>query len=236
MNLDSKMVNKSLIILTIFIFICIVLRIGIAIWENYNLVSNFVANPNEPYQQRIPIAEEDFIDDYIYLLYSPFAVAPIGRPNTFVLKQPINYYSAPYDNQEPVITLSAGKTYMISTNNINDYKYGIQSWPTYKKGWRFVIPFIEKGDEKLITSAYYVKLKDLFSPLKSIQKKVHYQKKGYDNRRFLLIKDEMLYKEGYYLSPDLQKPIVDGWNITLLVSGFCLIIIKINLCIKIDRK
>lgn len=235
MNLDSKVVNKSMIILAIFIFICIVIRIGIAIWENYNLVSNFIANPNEPYQRRIPIAEEDFIDDYIYRLYSPFAEILLGRPNTFVLKQPINYYSAPEDNLEPVITLDAGKTYMIRTDDTSNYKYGIQSWPTYKKGWRFVIPFIEEGDEKLVTSAYYVKLKDLFSPLKLI-KKEYQMPGGYDYRKILLIKDEMLYKEGYYLSPDLQKPIVDGWDITLLVSGFCLAIIRIILCIKTDRK
>lgn len=236
MNLDSKMVNKAMIVLTIFVFICMALRIGIVIWENYNLISNFIANPNEPYQQRIPIAEEDFIDDYIYQLYSPFATAPLGRTNTFVLKQPINYYSAPDDNQEPVITLSPGKTYMISTDDTRNYKYGVQSWPTYKKGWRFVIPFIEKGDEKLNTSAYYVKLNDLFSPLKSIEKTVYSKQKWYDNRRILLIKDELLYKGGYYLSPDLQKPIVDGWNITLLVSGFCLIMIQIIPYFKINKK
>ena len=163
MNLDKKTINKHITILIIFIFTCILIRIGAAIWKNYNLVSKFTDNPNEPYQQRIPIAEKDFIDDYIYRLYSPFAVDLVARPNTFVLKQPISYYSAPDDNLEPVLTLDAGKTYMIRTNYTNNYKYGIQSWPTYKKGWRFVIPFVKEGTEKSVTLAYYVKLKDLFN-------------------------------------------------------------------------
>ncbi|HOJ12211.1 MAG TPA: hypothetical protein PK733_16705 [Clostridiales bacterium] len=226
MNLDKKTINKSITILAIFIFTCILIRIGIAIWKNYNLVNNFIANPNEPYQQRIPIAEEKFIDDYIYRLYFPFATDLLGRPNTFVLKKPISYYSAPDDNLEPVITIDSGKKYIITTNDINSYKYGIQSWPTYKKGWRYVIPFAEVGNEKSVTSAYFVKLEDLFGSLKSI-KLYYHMPKGYNNRRTLLIKDEMLYKEGYYLSPDLLMPIIDSWNITLLASAFFLIIIRI---------
>jgi len=134
-----------------------------------------------------------------------------------------------------VITLEAGKKYIINTNDINSYKYGIQSWPTYNKGWRFAIPFVEEGNEKLVTKAYYVKLKDLYSPLKTIKKVVHYQiPKGYNNRRLLLIKDEMLYKEGCYLSPDLLKPVLDSWSIILLIIGFCLIIIKIQYLRKVN--
>jgi len=86
MNLDRNVVNKYITISTIFILVYIVLRISITIWENYNLVSKFTANPDEPYQQRIPIAEEGFIDDYIHRLYSPFAVDLLGRPNTFMLE------------------------------------------------------------------------------------------------------------------------------------------------------
>ena len=109
------------------------------------MVNKFTANPDEPYQQRIPIKEKDFIDDYVYRLYAPFAVDLMGRPNTFVLKQPISYYSAPDDNLEPVITLEAGKKYIINTYDINSYKYGIQSWPTYNKGWRFVFHLLKQA-------------------------------------------------------------------------------------------
>jgi hypothetical protein len=231
-RLDRKIVNKSMIILSLLIFIVIVIRIGITLWDNYRLTKQFTPNPDEPYQQQLPLSEEGFIDDYIYKLYSPFALAPIGRPNTFVLEQPIYYYSAPDDKLEPEIVLEAGKTYIISTNDINDYKYGIQSWPTYKRGWRYVIPFVEAGGIRLVTQAYYVKLKDLYSPLKSITGGLRYLlPAGHNYRSALLIKDQMLYDEGYYLSPDLYKPIIDGWNIALFISGLCLVLIQKKLSI-----
>ncbi|MGI6537917.1 MAG: hypothetical protein ACOX22_06210 [Caldicoprobacterales bacterium] len=236
MRLDIKAFSKGMIYLSILIFIIIVTRISVTVLNNHNLANTFTPSPSEPYQQQMPISEEGFIDDYIYRLYSPFAVAPIGRPNTFVLNQPISYFSAPDDNLKPAITLEAGKTYIINTNDKNDYKYGIKSWPTYKKGWRYVIPFVEVGDEKLIPQAYYVKLKDLIPPLKLITGGLRYLPKGYNYRRTLLINDEMLYKEGYYLSPDLYNPIIDVWNITLFIGALCLIIVRKIVRIKIGGK
>lgn len=230
MGLVKRIKKMKIIILAALLFLSVIVRIGIIIWENNNLESKFIINSDEPYQEQIPISKEDFIDDYIYRLYSPFAEAPIVMPNDFVLKQSISYYSEPDDNLEPLLTLDAGKTYMIRIFDTRNYKYGIKSWPTYEKGWRFVIPFFERGYEKLDASAYYVKLKDLYSPLMSIMKEINYSMpKGYDHRRILLNNDEMLYAKGFYMSPDLQKPVFDGWNIILLICSFCLVIIQIIL-------
>lgn len=234
MKSNHKIVSAGISFLTIFIFICLIIRIGITLYENYDLVNSFVFNPDssEPYQQQMHMAEEDFIDFYIDRFYSIIAVNPVGRSNVFVLEQPIRYYSAPDDHLTPVLTLESGKKYIITTNNRDSFKNGTRSWPTYQMGWRFVTPFVEEGEEESIenTPAYYVKLKDLFDPLKSIIKELHYRiPKGYNYRRMLLVHDEKLYDEGSYLSPDLNKPVMDGWNITLLMSVLSLIIIKIIL-------
>ena len=234
MKSNHKIVSAGITFLTIFIFICLIIRIGITLYENYDLANSFVFNPNssEPYQQQMHIAEEDFIDFYINKFYSNLAQAPIGFPNVFILEQPISYYAAPDDNIAPVLTLEAGKKYVITSHYTNSHKYGIRSWPAYQKGWRFVTHFVEEGEEESIenTPAYYVKLKDLFDPLKSIIKELHYRiPKGYNYRRMLLVHDEKLYDEGSYLSPNLNKPVMNGWNITLLMSVLSLIIIKIIL-------
>lgn len=79
MKVNPKIVSVGITISAIFIFICLIIRIGITFYENYGLLNSFVPNPNsfEPYQQQIPIAEDDFIDYYIYRFYSNEARAAV---------------------------------------------------------------------------------------------------------------------------------------------------------------
>ena len=170
-------------------------------------------------------------------LYGPFInLGSFGLrydiPAEIRLPKDICYYDEPSDRGEPVYVIPAGT--MIRWNDPSDqvgepiyeaeYGYGTIGFPTLKRGWRYVRPFISGTESNAEDMHYYVRLKDLEEVFQEVQKlpEMSAALEDWDteeDRRYrqMMWMDLWFYERGIYLSPDLYQQVWYWWDAVLIV-------------------
>ena len=219
----------------LMLLMSIVLSVVSAIRFNQNLKSNFVPNGKKwpLFQQNAPLKE----------IYRPYYDSGSYAADFIILYQvdiTLNYPIRYYDR----IAIAG-----------TSFSQGLNSCPTYQKGWRYARTLPERIESdsaahQLLSSPnqwYYVRLEDLkrvrFHIV--IQDEIRWMQEKLDNpiRQWrwlwqateLLEVDRLLYKQGDYLSPDLFKPLWD-WKCTALTIGIILLIIPERLLAKRENR
>ena len=147
---------------------------------------------------------------------------PVYRVYYFTCSQDISYYAAP--GGEPVYTIPAGTELA--------WGYGdflMDTYPTYWKGWRWGTVFPLSGEETpqgyffVPISALEGLVRDFYNATPSVEEeRIQRGLSRKEVRDGLLLRvDEIFYRRGVCVSPDLRAPLW-GWDCTLLAGGCAL--------------
>ena len=206
------------------------IRCGVILCHNFKLQAGFQDNgKKEQYTQRIPLEKMDF-SQYNQYFGNNTALLHHNYHVFLNLPKSICYYTSP-DAASPVLELPKGcmVTVLPAGEGFTSMTgYGLASYPTYQKGWRYVAPFQTGACElksNLLDSytlkSYYVRTEDLEAVMHEffIQNKgmqAEAQQAGVSKqeyiRRALYKVDEVFYQNGVFISPDLYRPLFDFPN------------------------
>lgn len=213
------------------------------------LTNGYKAAEESPYIQGVPMEEIDFDDIRSRYIHTAAALPLPFYDFSFLytLTDDITYYTVENGNMKPAFTVPKG-TEILWFCGSADYGYGLYSYPTYQKGWRYARPFrtlaelglenrsAEKMDgnelDNLLNgvlseqSYYYVRLDDL----KKLSGSIFTQEEIRTNylydisseeaaRTTLFWWDDEYYRWGVFCSPDLQKNVWDIGNSILLAAA-----------------
>lgn len=213
---------------------------GLQVWEDLKTAPVFVSNgKGQTYFYGDELNGERLFAEYV-ADWDGETLAYDYTPVVVTLSQPLYYYAAPGD-EEPALTLEAGKQYVVYSGYMRGaffweklwgFGYGLKSWPTYEKGWRYAAPFVPVeeygnacGGTYESPGCYYVGLGDLKrvvfqEPLLMGELKENGDTSGMTDARtapggdcglrmgndFLYFADAFLYSGGGYESPDYKYP------------------------------
>jgi|GEM_PF-4679987 len=173
-----------------------------------------------------------------------------------ILSQDLVYYTWQNGKYTPAYTIPAGTKIYVGIGGTADSRiywpqdgYGVCTWPTYDRGWRYGQTFLTEADVMALADEgktetywlsraaemqpfYYVRLHDLRPVAEALfanaEKDPEYGrmkelgpfwKQRLVEAETLLRKDKLLFSLGLYDSPDYCLPYLDAVNITLLVGA-----------------
>ena len=204
------------------LFVLFAYRTGAALYHNHQLRVKFSAAANaSPYQQKIPLEKMDLA------AYAPYFPTTFTLPEvslTHRMESPVTllyYTEIPAGNTAAALEIAKGTTIVAIPEETKgftylDIGYGYTSYPTYKKGWRYVRPFktTENANPAQSERYYYIKVESLEAVMeKAIESNRPFRVAVQQNRwtldkgkhDFLYYIDGVLYRHGAYLSPDLFR-------------------------------
>jgi len=215
------------------LLVLILYRTGAALVHNDRLKSRFqAANPPSPYQLGIPMDEMDLT---VYSSYWPNASALPLYYWTRQVEAPvtIRYYSGiPDRGAVPALEIKKGTKIIAIPEKgpLNEIGYGYISYPTYQKGWRYARPFHPAEGELPSSSGryYYVRIEDLKAVIREVAKpnqpyrvqaqQMRWRFQSFEHR-MATSPDQILYRNGAHLSPDLFRDVFDRWNAWLSAAA-----------------
>lgn len=221
------------LIAIMILLVLIMVRTGAALVHNDRLKSQFrAANPPGPYQLGIPMDEMDLT---VYSSYWPKASALPLYYWTRQVEAPvtIRYYAGiPGHGSVPALEIQKGTKMIAIPENgpLNEPGYGYISYPTYEKGWRYARPFHPAKGELPSSSKryYYVRIEDLKAVIRETAKRnqpyrvqaqqMRWRLQSFEHRVATSL-DQILYRNGAHLSPDLYRDVFDRWNAWLSAAA-----------------
>lgn len=177
-----------------------------------------------------------------WLLYQ----LPSDRELVYNLSLPedITYYTRKNGKFVPAFTVEAGTEVLAFPDGmLEQYRdmpasgYGVYSWPTYWKGWRYAHPFVPENEyDPDGENYYYVKLADLENFLIWFFKEGPQSEYWMDEaqnlpfgwsiwdgaKTYALYIDQGMWTEGFYQSPDLRIPIWTKMHTIFAIPMFLL--------------
>lgn len=230
----------SLAAVTILL-VLVMFRTGAALVHNYRLTNGFTpATPPSPYQQGIPVDEMDLS---VYSAYLPKAYALPYYPWTSRLATPvtIRYYDEiPGHGTAPALEIRKGTAIVALPEDgppFHKAGYGLNSYPSHVKGWRYVRPFqpVNGAHSPAFEQYYYVRIEDLNAvmgevikanqPLRVEAKRQVLSLQSFRHRSVTRM-DTFLYRNGVYLSPDLLLHPFDRWNVIMTAAAGAMVLLK----------
>lgn len=214
-NLVLKVLFLSVLLFDLAFRVCGALSWNRGLEENF-VLSNRRGFEEEPYALGLPMEDWDLkAYTYRYTFHWDYN----KEECIYTPSRTVTWYTQPDKTSRPAATLKASKNYMAHLD-APQYGGGFYSWPTYKKGWRYSVPFTTAlntlGAQALEHGKpYYVKLEDLVGLYECATPKN--QDSLSFQQRFLAV-DKVLYESGCYISPDLYREVWDIWD-TLLALG-----------------
>jgi len=194
-------------------------------------------NTNNPYMLKQDLQKADLVENYMpdraYLaLYMPRWI-----DKTFTLKNTLIYYTKPSIFSKKAMTIKKGSIcyddYKIIIPNETSFEItGIRSWPTYRKGWRIVVPFatestIDQYRKNEVKTPYYVRSEDLYQAFTDYigenTRKIH--ENFYE-------KDLLLYRRGYFVSKDFYQSV---WNYPNVFMITVIVVMSLTLIAQIIK-
>lgn len=169
-----------------------------------------------------------------------------GRMNgrsVFLLEAPVRYYLSEGDVMRLAAEVPEGTRVMVE-GYPSERGRGLQSWPSYEKGWRYVRPLHVVDGTALLDEDefYYVPLRDLSRATETflnsgteLAENILQQAKEQNvsirtvRMRILFLLDAVLYTDGVFCSHDFYHPYFDTANIILLSSAGVLLAVYIVL-------
>jgi hypothetical protein len=227
-----KKISLFLVLTEILLMLTFILRIGNVIRYNEKVTAGYIhgnylyqfipsIETDHPYMRNEDLQKADLVEAYLpdraYLaLYMPG-----WKDVSFTLKNTLTYYSQPSIFSTKAVSIKKGSIcfddYKLENRSGGIYEiYGFRSWPSYKKGWRIVVPFateetIEQYRQYEIITPYYVKTEDLYRAFTDYR--------GEDTEKVywdFYEKDKLLYQWGYFFSNDFKRSIWNRYNIILI--------------------
>lgn len=143
---------------------------------------------------------------------------PVYGVYYFTCSQDISYYAAP--GGEPVYTIPAGTELAWSYGD-----FLMDTYPTYWKGWRWGLYSPSPGETPqgyffVPISALEGLVRDFYNATPSVEEeRIQRGLSRKEVRDGLLLRvDEIFYRRGVCVSPDLRAPLW-GWDCTLLAGA-----------------
>ena len=118
--------------------------------------------------------------------------------------------------------------------------YGLESFPTYEKGWRYVRPFVTAEETEMPGTYYYVRLKDLenvvYDLYAHLDLDMEKMSMPIETRVYVMTRrlDSQWYDSGIFLSKDIYKSVWHWWDTALLFLLVVLLVDK-NTVTKVGR-
>jgi hypothetical protein len=231
-------------ILSACLLLILFYRVGGKVYSNHEKMDNFSYNKlMEQYQRSIPIDKMDLSE---YNKYFNYVVTLQAIKVSNVIDAPKNIQYFTEQNGKKILAMKIPKgmgILWIHTEELNDihYGYGLRSYPTYEKGWRYVKPFMLSGQKSDIEQLpyYFVRTKDLEAVGRKAIKSTSYLVNSLKSQgrtvedgvfHFTRIIDNSFYDKGVFCSPDLKQR-VWHWLDTLLLcltAGLLVLILLIR--------
>lgn len=261
MKVIAKLLTPVLFALSLISigYFCLYSYHNIRIWDNkipkFTQKIGSTVHQYNPYYDRIPMEEIDFKKlTYLngWLLYQ----FPSDREPVFTLSLPrdITYYTRKEGKFVPAFTVEARTEVLAFPHGmLEQYSdmpasgYGIYSWPTYWKGWRYARPFVPKDEyDSDSEDYYYVKLTDLEAFIvyffengpqseywmKEVEK-LPFGWSIWDGAKvYALYVDQGMCMNGFYPSPDLRLPIWTRMHSILALFAFIPTVVFLFVCHK----
>ena len=259
----SKKFRKNLLfIFSAFLFLVLFIRIDVRYHEN-DVLTQFLTGHNEftpfttsldkphkitQYLRKVPMEEMDFAS-YDARIKVIQAAAESNSVQKLTLPFDLTYYRRSGDQKIPAYTLKKGTEIALTLGeNSAVFGYGLTSFPTYEKGWRYAVPFAVVGEEDSIPikgsldvlsqdeyDYYYVRLRDLYRIAAAhFRTYPEYHDRVYElSTRTVLWADWRLFTQMMYDSPDLSLPLFDTADLCLLGGAVLSLTIAILLSKKI---
>ena len=253
-------VALSTALLSVFLFLVLFIRIGVRYHENdvltqfltgHHEFTPFTTSLEKPYKitqylRNVPMEEMDFCS-YDARIKVIQAAAETANPLTLTLPFDLTYYRQSGNQKIPAYTLKKGTEIVLTLGeNSAVFGYGLTSFPTYKKGWRYAVPFTASDEEPIPTSGsldvlsqneydyYYVRLRDLYRIAAThFRTYPEYHDRVYEmSVRTVLWADWRLFTQMMYDSPDLSLPLFD-------TADFCLLggaVLSLTIAILLNKK
>lgn len=219
-----------LFVLAIVLLVIFTVRLIIVMGSHRQLKDDFSANAvRSAYLKNEAIEQIDF--QQVDQLIDDFS-APISYELSTTLSAPrdIYYYETTEDDAKPALTINKGDSIQIIENSSTTALtrgYGISTYPTYGKGWRYARPFATEGSAS--SQMLYVKLDNIEAVIADYyddNKALSASRTKQDVvRRLSLDVDEQYYNAGIYLSPDyyVKRLVLIDW-IVLGIASFTLLL------------
>ena len=168
----------------------------------------------------------------------------LNKPDPYhyeiTLPDSITYYREYFGLKIPVKTYPKGTVLTFSSEDESGAGYGFYSYPTYERGWRYVIPF-ETGEGPVVLDGgymsvlsqddydfYYVRMEDLEMVYRAYMEAVvadqgeeMLESLSLDMRTYntLYIIDRQLMYDSIYLSPEFSFQVITKWDYILLAAS-----------------
>lgn len=245
------MIKKGLRYLCLLIIIILSFRIW-TVYEDNKKVSNgyingtylykFIPsiNTNNPYMLKQDLQKADLVGNYIPGRGYLASHIPRCIDKTFTLKNTLVYYTKPSIFSNKATTIKKGSIcyddYKIDIRNEISYEIsGFRSWPTYRKGWRIVVPFptvstIDQYRQNEVKTPYYVRTEDLYQAFSDYIGEN--TKKSYE---IFYEKDLLLYQRGYFASKDFYKSVWTYTNVIMITAIIVMSLVLVAQIIKARR-
>ena len=252
-------VALSIALLSVFLFLVLFKRLYARQEENTYILNQItygkeftpfqVDKPNgtNQYLRNVPMEEMDFPAYAVRLSYA-IAVDETNSAQTLTLPFDLTYYRQSGNQKIPAYTLKKGTEIVLTLGeNSAVFGYGLTSFPTYEKGWRYAVPFTASDEEPIPTSGsldvlsqdeydyYYVRLRDLYRIAAAhFRTYPEYHDRVYElSVRTVLWADWRLFTQMMYDSPDLSLSLFDTADFCLLGGAVLSLMIAILLSKKI---
>ena len=252
-------VALSIALLSCFLFLVLFKRLYARQEENTYILNQItygkeftpfqVDKPNgtNQYLRNVSMEEMDFPAYAVRLSYA-IAVDETNSAQTLTLPFDLTYYRQSGGQKIPAYTLKKGTEIVLTLGeNSAVFGYGLTSFPTYEKGWRYTVPFTVAGKEDSIPikgsldvlsqdeyDYYYVRLRDLYRIAAAhFRTYPEYHDRVYElSVRTVLWADWRLFTQMMYDSPDLSLPLFD-------TADFCLLggaVLSLTIAILLSKK
>ncbi len=199
----------------------LLLQLGIRLYKNHQIINDFSYNAyQQQYQRAIPVEEMDFNEYRRYFTKNETAVK-LAVNNTASLPGNVRYYIRQDGEMVLSYEIPKGTTVTWTASNTSysmDAGYGLCSYPTYERGWRYARPFttVNQNTGAESSSYYFVRTEDLertaqtiIGDNESLQKSM--QSRGLSTGDAVIAMtryvDNIFYDHGVFCSPDLQQPV-----------------------------
>lgn len=227
----------SLVLAALF-FLCFAVHFSCPVFHNLSWRSDFESNgKDELYNTGVPMEEMKLSG--IRGLF-PFTSAEAltqdanARETVYEMELPgdVHYYTHLGD-ERPALTLPQGtRVFWARDGKWSTYSsvgYGVVSYPSYDKGWRYTRPFQTVDEDEKSETYYYVRLEELEQAAEEVMRINDRLRKNYggDVAAWTLTRtvDDMLHAYGVYLSPDLMREVFTAADAALLGASLLFLLL-----------
>ena len=242
----KKIAAGVLFLIMVVSFVILAMRIIPVIKKNQEIEDQWKISSEKSirsfreYKDKIPMEEMD-----LEKLLEDVEVVPMNafedeKGYTLTLTEDLHYYKSKEGKRVLEKTIPSGTEIQIFSAVHEKPRitgYGMNSLPTYERGWRYVRSFLTKEEaegieikEEAEDTYYFIKTNELEKVVDAfVQKYVkatdipegknkdEYRKEIYNQQMYGV--DSTMLTYGIYKSPNLTEPLINTGNIILLILG-----------------